>query len=86
MAEHCDDHETMASVLRTEFRSWHPRRGPDLVEVSRRADRSWQRPIVLLSSAGAAALALILLAALMLVAVAPPVPAAAVIRDHLLAH
>ena len=86
MGEHTDDHETMAGFLRTEFRSWQPRRGPDLVEVSRRADRSWQRPIVLLSTAGATALAVILLAALVVVAMAPPLPAAAMIRDHLLAH
>jgi hypothetical protein len=54
--------------------------------MMRRADRSWQRPIMMLSTAGAAALALLLIAAVMLVVTAPPIPAAEVIRTHLLAH
>jgi hypothetical protein len=76
----------MADVLRTEVEEWRPRRGPDLRDLMERADRSWQRPIMVLSTAGAAALALLLLAAVMIVVMAPPIPAAETIRAHLLAH
>lgn len=76
----------MPDGLMTEVEGWQPQRGPDLVDLMRRADRSWQRPIMLLSTAGAAALALLFLAAVMIVVAAPPIPAAETIRAHLLAH
>jgi hypothetical protein len=76
----------MESALRDEIGRWHSHRGPDLRDLMHRADRSWQRPVMILSTAGAAALALVLLAAVMLVITAPPLAAAESIRAHLLAH
>lgn len=78
--------DDMEATLRREVGAWRSRRGPDLHDLMTRADRSWQRPIMVLSTAGAAALALVLLAAVMLVITAPALPAAETIRAHLLAH
>ena len=76
----------MESTVRDEIGRWRSQRGPDFRDLMTRADRSWQRPIMVLSTAGAAALALVLLAAVMLVITAPPLAAAESIRAHLLAH
>jgi hypothetical protein len=84
--EPADDERDLRGALQRAAHGWRSRRGPDLLDLLRRADRSWQRPIVILSTAGAAVLALLLLAAVMLVVTAPPTPAAEVVRDHLLAH
>jgi hypothetical protein len=76
----------VADALRAELRGWRPRNGPDLIDLMRRADQSWQRPILILSAAGATALAVVLMAALAVVVAAPPIPAADMIREHLLAR
>lgn len=76
----------MELTVRNEVGAWRSQRGPDFRDLMRRADRSWQRPIMMLSTAGAAALALVLLAAVMLVITAPAMPAAETIREHLLAR
>jgi hypothetical protein len=75
----------LKSELHRAFHGWSPSRGPDLRDLMERADRSWTRPIMVLSTAGAAALALLLVAAVAVVLSAPHIPAMETIREHLLA-
>jgi hypothetical protein len=57
---------------------------PDLVELTRPAAESWQRPVMLASALGAAALAIVLLLSLVVVTAVPAnVGWAAVVKDHL---
>jgi hypothetical protein len=72
--------------VHAEFAGWTPRRGPDMHDVLQRADHSWKRPVIVLSTAGATGLALVLMVAVALIMIAPAFPVAETIRSHLLAH
>jgi hypothetical protein len=71
-------------ALRVEIGGWGPRQVPNLVELTRPAERAWRRPIALVAAVGAAALAILLLASFAVVALAPTIPGGEVIRAHLL--
>ncbi len=67
-----------------EVSGWRPRRVPDLVELARRVDDAWQRPLAVASALGATALAIVLLLSLVVVAAVPAhMGWAGVVRDHL---
>jgi hypothetical protein len=72
------------TTFRAEVGNWHPSRVPDLVELTRPAPDSWQRPVALASALGAMALAIVLVLSLAVVTLVPAnIGWAGVVRDHL---
>jgi hypothetical protein len=78
--------DKLRDSVHAEVAGWHPRRRPDMHDLMQRADTSWKRPVIVLSTAGATGLALVLVFAVALIMVAPAFPVAETIRAHLLAH
>jgi hypothetical protein len=78
--------DKLRDTVHGEVASWNPRRRPDMHDVMQRADASWKRPVIVLSTAGATGLALVLMVAVALIMIAPAFPVAETIRAHLLAH
>ncbi len=72
-------------LLRAEVDAWRPQDVPSLVEVIRRVEGHWRRPVALASALGAAVLAAVLLVSVLLLAVGPAIPGGETIRSHLIA-
>ncbi len=74
----------VVATFRAEVGAWQPRRVPNLVELTRPAADSWQRPVALASALGAMALAIVLVLSLVVVTFVPAhIGWAGVVRDHL---
>jgi hypothetical protein len=74
----------VVATFSAEVEAWHPRQVPNLVELTRPAADSWQRPVALASALGATALAIVLVLSLVVVTLVPAqIGWAGVVRDHL---
>jgi hypothetical protein len=73
--------------MRSEVGAWTARRVPDLLDLTSRHDRVWQRPVALAAGMGAAALAVLLMLSAAVAIFGPALgPGGGEIAARLIAH